>query len=117
MKRKRLGNNGELIASVYLEKRGFKIIVTNYYSQYGEIDIIAKKNQQLHFIEVKTRKNLKGVILGDLLTDKQKESLYKTIAEYLSSLSKIDVSYQLDLLVVLYDQMSKKAKVSFYEAV
>src|SRR6056297_3183638 len=98
MKRKKLGNNGEAVASVYLERKGFEIIATNYYSQYGEIDIIAKKNQQLHFIEVKTRKNLKGVILGELLTDKQKESLYKTIAEYLSGLSKVDVSYQLDLL-------------------
>jgi len=37
----------------FLEKKGFKIIKTNFYCKGGEIDIIAYKNDTFHFIEVK----------------------------------------------------------------
>lgn len=117
MKRKRLGNKGELVACTYLLKKGFEIIEKNYFSQYGEIDIIAKKDEQWHFVEVKTRQNLDGVILGELLSGKQKISLNKTISVYLGKLDKVDISYQLDLLVILFKKKVNKAKIYFYEGV
>ena len=48
------GNIGEDKAVSFLEERGFKIIDRNYYSRFGEIDIIATKEGVLHFIEVKS---------------------------------------------------------------
>ena len=51
------GNLGENIACEYLEKDGYRIITRNFNCFYGEIDIIAIKNSELIFIEVKTRKN------------------------------------------------------------
>ena len=49
------GNLGENIACEYLEKDGYQIITRNFNCFYGEIDIIAIKNSELIFIEVKTR--------------------------------------------------------------
>ena len=49
------GNLGENIACKYLEKDGYRIITRNFNCFYGEIDIIAIKNSELIFIEVKTR--------------------------------------------------------------
>ena len=48
------GNIGEDKACSFLEERGFNIIDRNYYSRFGEIDIIATKEDVLHFIEVKS---------------------------------------------------------------
>lgn len=48
------GQNGELIAAIYLEKQGFSIIDRNYRKKWGEIDLIVKKSQKIHFVEVKT---------------------------------------------------------------
>ena len=56
--KKKIGTIGEKIAQTYLKKSGYKIISTNYYTIYGEIDIIAIKNGNLVFIEVKTRTNI-----------------------------------------------------------
>lgn len=54
MSRKNKGNHGESIACAILETFDFKIINRNYYTKYGEIDIIALRGQVIHFIEVKT---------------------------------------------------------------
>ena len=49
---------GEDKACAFLKKQGFKILKRNFHSKFGEIDIIATKDEILHFIEVKfTQKN------------------------------------------------------------
>ena len=57
--RKSLGKKGEDVACKYLEKNGFSIIQRNYRCFYGEVDIIAIREEVLYFIEVKTRRSLK----------------------------------------------------------
>lgn len=48
------GAAGEQKACEWLESKGFKILARNYCTQFGEIDIIALRDDVLHFIEVKT---------------------------------------------------------------
>jgi putative endonuclease len=49
------GRRAESAARAYLEMRGFKIIEQNYRRPRCEIDIIALKDDVMHFIEVKYR--------------------------------------------------------------
>ena len=68
MTNKIIGKYGEEIAKNFLIKNGFEIIETNYrYSRIAEIDIIASKNDILHFVEVKN-------FLAHLLKQLQKTS-------------------------------------------
>lgn len=53
--RKQRGRAGEELACRFLEHSGYTIIETNHRSRYGEIDIIARQERILAFIEVKTR--------------------------------------------------------------
>ena len=48
------GNTGEEIACKYLKKQGFQINDRNYRKPWGELDIIAVKDSQIHFFEVKS---------------------------------------------------------------
>ena len=50
-----LGSSGENLAAAFLEKRGFEVISKNYKTRLGEIDLIAKKDNTVAFVEVKTR--------------------------------------------------------------
>ena len=52
--RKEIGNYGEDVAVTYLLRRGFKICDRNIARKTGELDIIAKEADTMHFIEVKT---------------------------------------------------------------
>ena len=47
------GNIGEKLAANYVIKKGYAIISRKYHSRYGEIDIIARDNETIVFIEVK----------------------------------------------------------------
>ena len=55
---KDLGNNGEKIACLFLETKGYKIIEKNYRGNRKEIDIIAEKDGYIIFVEVKTRSSV-----------------------------------------------------------
>ncbi len=50
---KTIGNDGEHQATEYLVGLGWKIIIRNFRSYHGEIDIIAEENDSIVFVEVK----------------------------------------------------------------
>ncbi len=52
--KRKTGNLGEDLACRFLMKHGFEVIERNYLKKCGEIDIIAKKDGKLRFIEVKS---------------------------------------------------------------
>ncbi len=52
--RKEVGALGENVAAEYLKRHGFSIRDRNVVRKTGELDIIAKKEDTLHFVEVKT---------------------------------------------------------------
>jgi len=52
---KQKGDLGEEIATKYLIKKGYRIIKRNFRCKLGEVDIIARKDNDLVFIEVKTK--------------------------------------------------------------
>ena len=53
-KNQKIGEYGELLAGEFLTKKGFIILEKNYTKKVGEIDIVAVKENQLHFVEVKS---------------------------------------------------------------
>ncbi len=51
---KDIGALGEKVAAEYLKRQGMKIIAKNVARKTGEIDVIAREGDTLHFVEVKT---------------------------------------------------------------
>lgn len=51
------GTEGEELAAVWLQSKGFVIKEVNWRHRHWEVDIIAEKGDTLHFIEVKTRRS------------------------------------------------------------
>jgi putative endonuclease len=49
------GAKGEELAAIFLTEKGFKIVERNWRFKQLEVDIIASKNNRLHFFEIKTR--------------------------------------------------------------
>ena len=62
MNKRQLGSEKEKLAAEYLQERGYEIVACNYRCRQAEIDIIAKKEEYLIFIEVKYRKRSKHSI-------------------------------------------------------
>lgn len=53
--RQDLGKSGEDVACRELGRRGYEILARRYRSRFGEIDIVARSNKTIVFVEVKTR--------------------------------------------------------------
>ena len=80
MKNKHTGDKGETIAANFLENKGFNIIERNWRHKHLEIDIIASRNNKLHFVEVKTRTNTKFGLPEESVSQAKMNRL-KTAAE------------------------------------
>lgn len=50
-----IGNKGEEFVAEYLKQKGYIISARNYRCRFGEIDVIAENNDEILFVEVKTR--------------------------------------------------------------
>ncbi len=77
------GKTGEDEAVKFLLSKEFSILKRNYHSPYGEIDIIALKQDTIHFVEVKARANNYQSALSSVSRSKQKK-IYKTAQHFLS---------------------------------
>jgi len=51
------GKQGEALAAIWLEERGYHLLYKNWRYKNWEIDVIASKANRLHIIEVKTRRS------------------------------------------------------------
>jgi len=96
-----VGKFGESLAEDFLVYSGYKILKRNFhFGKIAEIDIIAKDNDEVAFIEVKTRNNEK---YGDALysiTPKKQKSIRKA-AEGWIYVNKADyLSYRFDVIIV-----------------
>lgn len=52
---KNLGAWGENIAKIYYQNLGYQLIAQNFYTRYGELDLVLLKNNKILIVEVKTR--------------------------------------------------------------
>jgi putative endonuclease len=55
--RRKIGNSAEKIAYKFLQKKHLTLILQNYQSKFGEIDLIMQDNETLVFVEVRYRTN------------------------------------------------------------
>lgn len=83
--KREIGNSGEDTAVKFLENKGYKILERNYYSRYGEIDIIAQDENTIVFIEVKYRKNNSFGSPLESISSKKIKSLCLTAKKYVQS--------------------------------
>ena len=103
--KRNIGNEYERIAGKYLEKHGYQIIEYNFYSRHGEIDIIAKHEEYLVFVEVKYREdNKSGHPLEAVSLAKQK-TICKCALYYMKKNGIQDVSVRFDVVGILGDKI------------
>jgi len=113
--KRKLGDIGENIACDFLKGRGFAIIERNYLRKWGEIDIIAKKSNIIHFVEVKTVTH--GTLEyrpEDNMHPWKLKRLSRAIQTYLLD-KRLDCDWQLDLITVKMDQQTRKARIELIE--
>jgi len=94
------GDQAEIKACESLYDNGFTILERNFYSRFGEIDIIVSKDEVLHFIEVKSGLDYESAIQN--ITPAKLSRLIKTANVYMKK-NNLDVDFMFDAVVVSPD--------------
>ena len=83
MNQRKIGTDKEFLALKYLTDMGYKIIKRNYRCKMGEIDLIAKKDNRIIFIEVKYRSTSKYGNSIEAVTYKKRQTIRNVAKHYL----------------------------------
>lgn len=104
------GKLGELAAGRYLRENGYEIITANYRCRLGEIDIIAKQNKYICFVEVKTRSENYMYAPADAVTLSKRKKIIAAAKLYIAS-HNVDLQPRFDVAEVFVEK-NQVAKIN-----
>jgi len=98
-----LGELGEELAVEELEKNGYEIVERNWRYKKAEIDIIARKNDVLAIVEVKTRSSDYIGNPQDFVSPKKIKLLVEAVNDYVIS-KDLDVEVRFDIIAIIKNE-------------
>lgn len=110
------GSLGERLALKFLKEREFNIVETNYRKKWGEIDIIAEKENVLHFVEVKATVSdeTSGYRPEENIRLWKKQRMIRAIKTYLMDRNiSEEKEFLIDVIALNLDFLNKKSKIRF----
>lgn len=102
-----LGKKGELLARKYLEEKGYAVIETNWRHEKDEIDIIAKENDELVIVEVKTRSTDYFGDPEDAVGPAKEGFLIRATESYLEE-NDLDIDTRFDIISIILNSKEQK---------
>jgi len=112
---KKTGEKGEEVASDYLKRKGFDILERNYKNKHSEIDIVAKKEGVLVFVEVRSTNSLFFGTPEETIDFRKMRKLEKNALAY-TFFNDYEGEYRVDVVTVVFEE-NKIKEINHYENV
>lgn len=104
MKSHIFGKKAEAAVATLLQSHHFVILEQNYTKFFGEIDIIAQKDDVIIFVEVKARNNAQ-ISMFELVTPSKQQKIIKTAHAYIAETKKHSMTHRFDVALVHTDKL------------
>ena len=114
---KKLGSWGEDHAQKWLEARGFEFVARNVSTEYGEIDLVMRKENRLHFVEVKTRRTKQYGNPEDAITGTKLTHMVDSAQRFLQQHPEYEGDWQMDVLAIFVPSKSEAVEIRWFENV
>jgi putative endonuclease len=101
---KESGRRGEELACTFLVKKGYDIVKRNFRFGHGEIDIIARKEDLLIFVEVKTRTNYEFGEPELAITKSKQKQIIKIAKAYLYINEIYNMQCRFDVVAIMLEK-------------
>lgn len=95
-----LGSWGEQRAAEYLQQHGYQIVARNVRGEYGEIDLLARYEDVLVFVEVKARSSEQFGNPEEAITPLKRQHLLDCALEYLQAHPDLEGDWRVDVISV-----------------
>lgn len=113
-RRKRLGTWGERLVERWYIKEGYTLLERNYRCRLGEIDLIFKREQDLYFVEVRTKSSLSFGTAEESVSLRKKATIYKVSQHYMLHRQFNPQNIHFDVAAVYVNPRTKKAWIKRY---
>ncbi len=112
-----LGFLAENLAARYLEKKGYEILDLNFRKPWGEIDIVAKKEGILVFVEVKANRKIIAGFEPELRANSAKiVKVVRAARTYLAEKKYSPLQeWQIDVISIGLDEPRDMAKIRHFK--
>ena len=118
MDRKEIGRLGERMALEFLQKKGCQVLAANYrVGRLGEIDLIISMQDQLRFIEVKTRTGNAYGTPAEAVSHKKQKTIRQVALCFLKANGATDVPVQFDVIEVILARDGRMLDIRHLEEV
>lgn len=111
-----LGRKGEDIAAAFLKNAGYQILKRNHMIGHSDIDILARNDDFLVFIEVRTKSKWDRGMPEDTLTAKKLRRM-KNTAELYIAFNHYGGLARLDAVCIILDDSDRIKHLEHYEGV
>jgi putative endonuclease len=111
---KLLGNRGENAAARYLKQQGYCILFRNHKNQFGEIDIIARDQEWIVFVEVKTRSSTAAGHPTEAVTKGKQIQLTKLAMVFLKRHHLLNHRARFDVVSILWSKDEAQPLIEHY---
>ena len=113
--RQGLGRTGERLAAEALISRGYQIRERNFRCLHGEIDLVADHEQDLVFVEVKTRRGNAYGLPEEAVTLRKRQKLVQVASYYLDLHACSEHSWRIDVVAVQLSKGGKPEEIRIYQ--
>lgn len=96
-----LGRRGEDAAARFLDRRGYEIVERNWTCAAGEADIIARDDDAVVFVEVKTRSNCDCGMPSEAVDEAKRDRYERIAALFLQGYDVVDVPVRFDIVSIV----------------
>jgi len=101
------GALGERLAEAYLSRSGWSVIERNVRSRSGEIDLVAREQETLVFVEVRTRSSVSFGTPEESVTPQKQRKMVSCALAYLQQHATAVASnseWRIDLIAIVLDR-------------
>ncbi len=98
--RQELGKTGEDLAVAELERRGYAILARRYRTRHGEIDIVARDEETVVFVEVKARVSDECGSAAEAVTPRKQRRLASMAVDYLARHGLTETPCRFDVVAI-----------------
>lgn len=109
------GQFGEGVARRYLQEQGYEILDTNYRKRFGEVDIVARYERTIVFVEVKTRHSSRYGSPLEAVDGRKQRQLSRIAQDYLITRQLESAAARFDVIAVTLDHSNQPVTIDHIE--
>lgn len=109
-----VGIRGEDVACEYLQENGFQILERNYKTKYVEMDVVANKDDELVFVEVRTKTGERFGSPEETIKKDKIKRLKRGAVGY-AQIKNYKGQYRIDLICVVLNNEGGVERTTHYE--